>query len=225
MMRVSVIIPTLNEEFGIVSCLSSIRAQRSHCEVIVVDGGSDDDTVTSSALMADRVIVANQGRARQMNAGANIAQGEILLFLHADTILPDNAIETIGRQLTDSMVWGRFDIRLSSERPIFKMIAILMNLRSRITGIATGDQAIFVKKSAFDTVGRYPEIALMEDIALSKALKKLSPPLCLNLKAVSSARRWQQHGVVKTILLMWELRIRYFFGSDPNRLARHYYQD
>jgi len=158
-----------------------------------------------------------------MNIGASHANGEILIFLHADTYLPENALQLIEQHL-GSRQWGRFDIRLSGDHFMLKVIAWMMNRRSRLTGIATGDQVIFATKEAFATVGHYPEIALMEDIALSKALKKISPPICLNAKATSSGRRWERYGIYRTILLMWSLRLRYCFGTDPQSLAALYYR-
>lgn len=221
-MRFTIIIPTLNEEKYIVPCLLPLQALRSHCEIIIVDGNSSDRTRTLAAELSDHVIVSQQRRALQMNTGAQQAKGNILLFLHADTTLPDNALDLIDQSVKTASCWGRFDVALSEDSPIFKVIGLMMNWRSRLTGIATGDQAIFVKKSAFMSLGGYPDINLMEDIALSKALKKISPPVCLKAKVVTSARRWQRHGFGKTILLMWCLRLAYFFGVDPNLLAKHY---
>jgi rSAM/selenodomain-associated transferase 2 len=157
-----------------------------------------------------------------MNIGANYASGDILIFLHADTYLPEHALRLIEQHLDNTKQWGRFDIRLSGNPFMLRIIAWMMNRRSRLTGIATGDQVIFVTREAFAAVGGYPEIDLMEDIALSKALKKISPPLCLKAKATSSGRRWEQNGICRTILLMWSLRLRYFFGADPQLLAALY---
>ena len=156
-----------------------------------------------------------------MNFGASHANGDILIFLHADTHLPEKALQLIDQHI-GSKQWGRFDIRLSGDHFMLNIIAWMMNRRSRLTGIATGDQVIFVTKEAFAAVGQYPEIALMEDIALSKALKKISPPVCVNAKVTSSGRRWERYGIYRTILLMWSLRLRYFFGADPQRLAALY---
>jgi rSAM/selenodomain-associated transferase 2 len=218
-MKFSIIIPTLNEE-NIASCLLPLQPLRSNCEIIIVDAGNTSSDYPHAHL-ADKIISSAKGRARQMNLGASQASGDILIFLHADTYLPDNALQLIGQHLGDRQ-WGRFDIQLSGDHFMLKIIAWMMNHRSRLTGIATGDQTIFTTKEAFAAVGRYPEIALMEDIALSKALKKLSPPLCLNEKATSSGRRWEHFGVYRTILLMWTLRLRYFFNTDPQRLAELY---
>jgi rSAM/selenodomain-associated transferase 2 len=157
-----------------------------------------------------------------MNIGASHATGDILIFLHADTCLPENALQLIEQHISGNRLWGRFDIQLSGDHFMLKVIAQMMNWRSRLTGIATGDQVIFVTREAFAAVGRYPEIDLMEDIALCKALKKISPPICLKAKVTSSGRRWEHNGIYRTILLMWSLRLRYFFGANPQLLAALY---
>lgn len=223
-MKFSIIIPTLNEENSIAACLSPLQTLRGRCEIIVADGGGTDNTRTLAADLADRVILSEKGRAGQMNNGARQASGDVLLFLHADTRLPENALDLIEERLNVKAQWGRFDIQLSGDHLMFKIIAQMMNWRSRLTGIATGDQAIFVTQEAFAVAGLYPEIALMEDIALSKALKKICPPVCLKAKVISSSRRWQEFGITRTIVLMWSLRLRYFFGADPDILAGLYYK-
>lgn len=223
-MRFSIIIPVLDEAAGIerhLAALAPLRA-RGH-EVIVVDGGSSDATVMLSRPHADRVISASRGRALQMNAGAAEARGEMLLFLHADTFLPERADEIIAASIgTGDRVWGRFDVRIIGRHPLLAVVARLMNLRSRWTGIATGDQALFVRREVFARAGGFPAIALMEDIALSSALKRIGPPVCLRARVVTSGRRWEKHGVVRTIAQMWRLRLAYYFGADPDRLARRY---
>ncbi len=213
---ISIIIPTLNEGTNIQLCLEALQPLRNKSEIIVVDGGSIDDTVEISRSLANSVIVSAKGRARQMNKGAEKAKGEMLVFLHADTFLPENILEFLG--LLDNS-WGRFNIQLNGTPVMLKVISAFMNWRSRITGIATGDQVIFVNKRLFNIVGGYPDIALMEDISLCDKLKKIKPPICLNAKVVSSGRRWEQSGVFKTILLMWSIRIRYFLGEDPEALS------
>lgn len=218
---ISIIIPTLNEAGTIQVSLSNIQAHRPRCEILVVDGGSADQTVALALPLADQVFTAEKGRAKQMNFGAQQAKGELLLFLHADTCLPDQALELIGK-LPAHYQWGRFDIELTGAHPLLKIIARMMNLRSRLTGIATGDQAIFTTREAFNAVGRYTEIALMEDIDLSRKLKRISPPYCIEAKVISSARRWEQFGVSKTMLLMWSLRLRFFLGENPEKLAKLY---
>jgi rSAM/selenodomain-associated transferase 2 len=219
-MKFSIIIPTLNEEKTIASCLLPLQPLRNNCEIIIVDAGNASSNFPHAHL-ADKIISSKKGRARQMNLGASHAGGDVLIFLHADTFLPDNALQLIEQHLGNKQ-WGRFDIQLSGDHFMLKVIAWMMNRRSRLTGIATGDQTIFVTRQAFAATGQYPEIALMEDIALSKALKKISPPLCLDAKVISSGRRWEHFGVYRTILLMWTLRLRYFFNTDPQRLAELY---
>jgi rSAM/selenodomain-associated transferase 2 len=192
-------------------------------EVIVVDGGSRDGTVERALPFADAVFTATRGRASQMNAGAARARGEILLFLHADTRLPEAADALVVDGLKRARRgWGRFDVAIEGRHPLLGVVACLMNLRSRLTGIATGDQAIFVTRSLFTAAGGYPEIALMEDIALSKRLKRFGPPLCLKHRLTTSGRRWEQNGVLRTILLMWRLRLAYWLGADPAKLALRY---
>jgi rSAM/selenodomain-associated transferase 2 len=181
--------------------------------VIVVDGGSEDDTARLAAELCDRVLVAPRGRAAQMNAGAREASGEVLVFLHADTRLPSDADKLIRG------LWGRFDVRIDGSHPLLKVVAWSMNLRSRLTGIATGDQAIFVRRNAFPG---FPELPLMEDVAFSKAMKRVARPACLRAKVITSARRWESRGVVRTILLMWWLRLLFFLGIPVHKLARRY---
>jgi len=222
--RISIIVPALNEAAGIVATLAALQSLRAagH-EVIVVDGGSTDGTGERARAAADRVIFAPRGRAAQMNAGAALARGDILLFLHADTRLPGNADALVLHRMGASgRAWGRFDVGIEGKSRLLPLIAFGMNLRSRTTGIATGDQAIFVRRAAFVQAGSFPTIALMEDIALSRALKRISPPLCLSEKVLTSGRRWESRGVLRTVLLMAWLRLQFFFGAAPARLARLY---
>lgn len=223
-MRFSIIIPTLNEAGIIKTCLTRLQTLRTNAEIILADGGSNDLTTALAQGLVDNIIITPTGRAVQMNSGAQQATGAILIFLHADTVLPDQALQHIATSITPSRQWGRFAIELTGRHALLPVIAFFMNLRSRLTGIATGDQVIFISKALFDSMGQYPAIALMEDIALCKTLKKISPPLCLKAKVISSGRRWEQFGIIKTILLMWSLRLRYFFGVDPNTLASLYYR-
>jgi len=180
--------------------------------VIVADGGSEDATRELAAGLCDRMVVAPRGRAAQMNAGAREAKGDVLIFLHADTRLPSNADE-----LVPGLLWGRFDVHIEGHHPLLKVVAWSMNLRSRLTGIATGDQAIFVRREAFPG---FPELPLMEDVAFSKAMKRRSQPACLRDKVTTSGRRWESRGVVRTILLMWQLRLLFFLGMSSEKLAR-----
>ncbi|MCX7067916.1 MAG: TIGR04283 family arsenosugar biosynthesis glycosyltransferase [Methylococcales bacterium] len=222
-MKFSIIIPALNEEQGIKDCLLALQHYRDQAEIILVDGGSHDQTLSIATPLVDKVLKSEKGRARQMNVGANSATGDVLIFLHADTYLPDKALTLISEGIGEA-VWGRFDICLTGAHWMLAVIAQFMNWRSRLTGISTGDQVIFVTKAAFNTVNGYPTIALMEDISLCHALKKLSPSLCLHAKVHSSARRWQEFGVFKIILLMWSCRLGYFLGENPEVLARIYQQ-
>ena len=222
MMRTTVIIPSRNEGDVVVNLVAAARACCD--EVIVVDGGSRDGTENAAQPLADRVIVSPRGRATQMNAGARAAHGDALLFLHADTRLPDGAPGLIEQALRQH-VWGRFDVRITGRSRWLPLIAAMMNLRSRLTGIATGDQAIFVTRAAFDTAGGFPEQPLMEDIELSKRLKRIGPPACLRETVVTSGRRWDTHGAWRTILLMWRLRFDYWRGEPAARLVARYYPD
>ncbi len=222
---ISIIIPALNEASTIVKTLKSLQSMRKRGhEVILVDGGSLDDTVSLSRPFTDRIIQSPKGRSLQMNEGARVAKGDILLFLHADTIIPEDGDQwIIERMKKEKRFWGRFDVKLSGRDPIFRFIEFLMNLRSRLTKIATGDQAIFVKREFFEMIGGFPKIYLMEDIALCKILKNYGKPLCLYKRVITSSRRWKENGILRTILLMWFLRGAYFFKVNPNRLARIYY--
>ncbi len=218
-LKLSIIVPTLNEarEIGTaLAALAGLRA-RGH-EVIVADGGSGDGTVGLAAGLCDRVLAGPRGRARQMNAGARAASGDALVFLHADTRLPENADVLIASALTRSC-WGRFDVAIEARHPLLRVVARAMNLRSRLTGIATGDQAIFVRRDAF---AAFEEIALMEDIAFSKAMKRRAAPACLRARVRTSGRRWESRGVLRTLCLMWRLRLLYWLGASPDRLARLY---
>jgi rSAM/selenodomain-associated transferase 2 len=222
-MKLSIIIPVLDEAAGIEAALQALAPYRKRgAEVLVVDGGSRDGTPELAATLADRVLAAPRGRAAQMNAGAAAAHGDALLFLHVDTRLPDAADSLVLDGLTRSgRVWGRFDVRFNSGA-LLGFIASMMNMRSRTTGIATGDQAIFVNRATFAKAGGFPAIALMEDLELSQQLKRLSRPLCLRARVTTSPRRWQKNGVLRTVLLMWRLRLAYFLGADPAKLARAY---
>jgi len=222
--RISVIIPALNEAGCIARTLDSLQAmrRRGH-EVIVVDGGSNDATMTISHSLADKVIRAPRGRANQMHAGAAAANGSVIWFLHADTLPVDRADLLIQEVLAQrDTQWGRFDILFSGDRFMLKVVALLMNFRSRITRVATGDQGIFMTRALYEKVGGIPAIPLMEDIALCRFLRKSGCPAVIKQKLVSSPRRWETHGIARTILMMWGLRLAYFAGVDPARLEKYY---
>ncbi len=231
-MKLSIIMPVLDEAAGIEAALTALAPLRADgAEIVVVDGGSRDGTARLAEPLADHVIAAAAGRAAQMNAGAAIAAGDVLLFLHADTDLPPDAERVVLDALArhSRAAWGRFDVRIDGgglllllPRLLLLLVALLMNLRSRLTGICTGDQAMFVKRDAFESVGGFPSIPLMEDVALSVRLKRVSRPLALRARVTTSGRRWRQRGLLRTLLLMWRLRLAYFFGADPATLARAY---
>lgn len=219
----SIILPVLNEASGIVAALQALAPLRTAgAEIIVVDGGSADQSVALATPLADRVLSAARGRASQMNAGAAIAHGKVLLFLHADTCLPAEADRLVGQAIAASRQWGRFDVRIEGKSPWLPLVAAMMNWRSRLSGIATGDQAMFALRDTFRAVGGFPDIPLMEDIALSRRLRASGRPACLAARVTTSGRRWETRGVWRTILKMWRLRLRYFFGADPQQLASEY---
>jgi rSAM/selenodomain-associated transferase 2 len=220
----SIIVPALNEAAIIESALQALQPLRARGhEVIVGDGGSRDTSAQLAQPGADRVIHAPRGRAQQMNTGAQIARGDVLLFLHADTRLPADGDLLLLHSLQGSgRCWGRFDVRIGSTRALLRLVSALMNLRSRWSGICTGDQAIFVTAEAFARIGGYAPLALMEDIALSAQLRRCSRAVALRAAVVTSPRRWERNGVLRTIALMWWLRLRYFLGASPARLARRY---
>jgi len=218
-----IVVPALNEAETLALRLPELQRLRQRgARLVVVDGGSEDDTLAVASAHADMALLAPRGRAAQMNAGAAACPADVLLFLHADTALPENADALVRRATLGHYAWGRFDVRLDSARPLFRVIEASMNRRSRWTGIATGDQAMFVRNDLFRSVGGFPEIALMEDIALSRLLKRHGPPACLPERVTTSARRWERHGVWRTMLLMWRLRAAYFMGADPAQLALRY---
>lgn len=222
-MKLSIVMPVLDEAAEIEVALLALAPFRARgVEVIVADGASSDDTPALACPLADRVIAAPRGRSLQMNAGAAAAQGDVLLFLHADTRLPEDADRLVLNGLSNSgKVWGRFDVRLAGGG-LLNVVATMMNIRSRVTGIATGDQAVFINRTVFESAGGFPPIALMEDVALSARLKRTGKPLALRARVTTSARRWRAHGTLRTVLLMWRLRLAFFLGVDPAKLARAY---
>lgn len=221
-MTVSVIVPTLNEERILAATLTQARQPGVH-EIIVVDGGSVDATRAVAEPLADLVLSAPQGRAAQMNAGADAARGDVLLFLHADTRVPEGYTVAVAAACAQpGIIGGRFDVNLQPATWLLRLTGQLMNWRSRLSRIATGDQAIFIRREVFEQLGGYANIPLMEDIELSRRMKRAGRIACLRQRVTTSARRWQKHGVVRTILLMWSLRLLYFFGVSAARLQRLY---
>jgi len=221
--QLSIIVPVLNEALGMPQWLARLQPCRHEsCEIIVVDGGSSDSTVQLATGLADQIATSPSGRGCQMNTGAALARGKVLLFLHADTQLPPSAPAFIRQAIEQGASWGRFDVRIEGTVSGLGLVAFMMNWRSRLSGIATGDQAIFVTRQAFDRIGGFPDIPLMEDIVFSSRLRALSRPACLAEKVATSGRRWEKHGVLRTILMMWQLRLRFFFGANPHDLAREY---
>lgn len=218
-----IVVPVLDEAPTLAPRLQALQTYRQRgARVVVVDGGSQDDTLAIARQHADLALLAPRGRAAQMNAGAAACPADVLLFLHADTVLPEHADVLVRRATLGPFFWGRFDVRIDSPRPLLRVVSTMMNLRSRWTCIATGDQALFVRHDLFRQVGGFPELPLMEDIAISRALKVHGPPACLRERVTTSARRWERHGVWRTIFLMWRLRAAYFFGADPRQLAIQY---
>jgi rSAM/selenodomain-associated transferase 2/rSAM/selenodomain-associated transferase 1 len=223
MTMLSIIVPVLDEGVTLGERLQSLAPLRARgAEVLVVDGGSQDDTSTAARAHADRVLQAPRGRATQLNAGARAARGQVLLFLHADTRLPPEADRLIESALAAGRDWGRFDVRIEGRHPLLPVVAALMNLRSRLSGIATGDQAMFVQRRAFESLGGFAPLPLMEDIGLSERLKRLGPPACLREWATTSGRRWDRYGFWRTVLLMWRLRAAWALGAGPHALAQRY---
>ena len=221
--RLSVVIPALNEAQALPLLLADLASLRqAGAELIVVDGGSGDATVELALLQADHVLQAGSGRARQMNAGAAQAQGEYLWFVHADTRVGESALRRLLEVLDQAPLWGRFDVRLSGHGLALRLIGGMISLRSRVTGIATGDQGIFVARRAFEALGGYANLPLMEDIELCRRLKLKARPCCLRPPLLTSSRRWERHGIWRTVWLMWRLRLAYYCGADPAELARRY---
>lgn len=221
--KVSIIVPVLNEAAGIVQSLEQLQGFRAAgAEIVVVDGGSTDGTSALAETLADLVVISPAGRGRQMNAAAAVARGEILLFLHADTRLPPEAVSLISSAIGKGACWGRFDVEIAGKLRGLGMVAFMMNWRSRLTGIATGDQAIFVTREAFEQCGGFAAIPLMEDIVFSQTMCKRASPACLHSRVITSGRRWEKNGLLRTILMMWWLRLRFSLGANPDKLAQVY---
>lgn len=218
-----IIVPVLDEAGDLAARLEALQVYRQRgAHLVVVDGGSEDASLAIAREYADLALLAPRGRAAQMNAGAAACPADVLLFLHADTVLPAHADALVMHACADRSAWGRFDVHIESRRPLLRLVSLLVNLRSRCTGIATGDQAIFLRQELFRQVGGFPELPLMEDVAMSTLLRRLRPPVCLKAQVATSARRWERRGVWRTIFLMWRLRAAFYFGADPAQLAIRY---
>ncbi len=218
----TIIIPTLNEADGITAFLEDLRQIAPAAEIILADGGSQDGTPALAAARCDRIVTSAAGRARQMNAGAAAATGHVLLFLHADTQLPADFTRQIKDARAHGAVWGWFAVRIDGQSCWLPLVARMMNLRSRLTGIATGDMGLFVTRTAFRAAGGFPEQRLMEDIEISRRLKRFGKPAALKGPAITSGRRWDRQGALRTILFMWRLRLAYWLGASPEMLAQRY---
>jgi rSAM/selenodomain-associated transferase 2 len=222
-MKLSIVIPMLNEATQLPELFAHLLPfRRAGCEIVFADGGSSDGSARLAEVAGFTVVKAERGRARQMNAGAVAASGDVLLFLHADTRLPEGAVQHIAQALTGALSWGRFDVCITGRPFMLRVVGRLMNWRSRLSGIATGDQAIFVRRIVFERLRGFPDQPLMEDVELSKRLKQFSRPACIAQCASTSGRRWESRGVWRTILLMWQLRWAYWRGADAGELARRY---
>ena len=225
-LSLSIVVPVWMEAAGVVETLEALQPLRAagH-ELIVVDAGSTDGTAGLASPLADAVVQAGKGRAVQMNAGASVAKGGVLLFLHADTRLPSSALNYLDKFFQSDKAWGRFDVRLSGQSAMFRVIAWFMNQRSRLTGICTGDQALFVRRDVFEALGGFASLPIMEDIEFSSRLRLVSRPFCIEEPVTTDSRRWDQGGVWHTIFLMWRLRWRYWRGESPETLVHSYRSD
>jgi rSAM/selenodomain-associated transferase 2 len=223
---VAIVVPVLNELNSIDNCLQHLLEQHHFTDIVIVDGGSTDGTLAVLAGYANNprisLVSSQPGRGRQMNAGAAACQSDAILFLHADTRLPNNAITPVRNVITAGAEWGRFNVRINDASFLLSIVAFMMNVRSCITGICTGDQAIFTRRDVFAMLGGYSMMPLMEDIEFCRRLKRIARPACIRAKAITSARRWQRHGTIRTILKMWYLRLLYWLGVSPSRLVRCY---
>jgi len=221
---IAIIVPVFNEEGTLPALIANLR-QLSVKDVLIVDGGSTDQTCQLLEDSALRRLSSPLGRAEQMNTGALNSSSDILLFIHSDTIIYSSHILAIQQAMRDaSCVGGRFDVSLSGHGNALNVIAWFINIRSRLTGISTGDQCQFVRRAVFEAMGGFPEQALMEDIEFSKCLKRHGKIACLREQVVTSSRRWETHGVIRTVWLMWKLRFLYWLGVSPEKLSSMYRQ-
>ena len=222
-MKLSVIIPMLNEAASIARTIAAIRAGAPDAEIIVVDGGSSDNSIEEARALCHVVISMLRGRARQMNAGAAQASGDVLVFVHADTIVPATFGPDIEGAFADPrIVGGRFDVRLDDDHLLCILIGALISVRSRISRTGTGDQAIFVRRATFHQIGGFPDFPICEDLDFARRMKRLGRIACLRSKVTTSARRWRKGGIIRTVLRMWSIRALYLAGVSPSRLARMY---
>lgn len=225
-MKIAIVVPVFNESLVLPRLISDLAKLKggasSDFELVFVDGGSTDNTAALIQAAGLHVLNSPKGRAWQMNTGATQTTGDVLLFLHADTQLPQNAIKTIAACLVGGICWGRFDVRITGKPWMLAVVSRMMNWRSRLTGIATGDQAMFMTRSAYQAIGGFPELALMEDIEASRRLRQLSRPACIVSPVITSGRRWEARGVWTTIFLMWRLRWAYWRGENPQKLGELY---
>ncbi len=220
----SIIVPVLNQSRTMIDTMSALKPFRQRgAEIIVVDGGSDDDTAVLAHPFADRVVKGPRGRAAQMNEGAKVASGFIFLFLPTDTTLPADADTQvmIGRA-RDTSVWGRFDMRLTGRHPLLPIVARLLNRRSRSSGIASCEQAIFVQRETFFRIGGFTDIPVMEDVEISKRLRAISPPICVTSRVTVPAKRFDRDGLWTTLRTMWIMRLRYRMGMKPEEILKRY---
>jgi rSAM/selenodomain-associated transferase 2 len=223
MKKLSVVVPMLNEASAIANTLGAIRRGAPDAEIVVVDGGSTDASVAAAQPLCDYVFVATRGRARQMNAGARASHGDVLVFVHADTIVPSTFAADIASALLDpAVLGGRFDVKLDATALPYRVIGAMISLRSRISRTGTGDQAIFVRRDIFDRLGGFPDLELCEDLEFTRRLKRTGRIACLRTQVTTSARRWSRDGVVRTVFRMWMIRAMYLLGVPPARLKRMY---
>ncbi|MDQ6954421.1 MAG: TIGR04283 family arsenosugar biosynthesis glycosyltransferase [Mariprofundaceae bacterium] len=223
MKDLTVIVPVFNEAISLAQNMAQLKALLKHCSIMFCDGESDDETCFLLKQSGLLYCCSLRGRALQMNAGAKLCQSDILLFMHADTVINGSHIQAVKEAMQDrAIVGGRFDVHLSGKRKAFRVIEYMINLRSRLTGVSTGDQCQFVRRSVFEAMGGFSDQPLMEDVAFSKQLKRYGKVTCLRHKVSTSSRRWEKYGIVKTVILMWKLRFLYWLGMSPERLARMY---
>jgi rSAM/selenodomain-associated transferase 2 len=222
MPRLSFVIPVLNEASGLGALLAALERDFPAAERVVVDGGSNDDSAAIALRGAHAVLLGEPGRANQMNLGAAVARGDTLCFLHADTT-PEFDEAALHAALDGEFAWGFCRVALRSRLPALRMVSAFMNRRATLTGIATGDQMLMVDRELFAEQGGFAAVPLMEDVEICKRLRRVVRPRALPLVVCSSGRRWEDNGVIATILLMWALRLAFWFGVSPERLWRLYY--